>query len=250
MKTILAFLTSWLFSFRKPTSKPYIIVIEGLDGAGKETTTKALVAKLISRGYKVKTAAYPVYDKWHSFLVRYFLKGKFGKSPYSVPPRIASLFYSIDRFFHYHLTLGRQIREEEEATGQPYDFLILDRWTTASMLYQGAKEETRYHRISIAKYVEFVEYTLMRLPRPNKIFVLATTAEQSQDAMKNRQVLDINEKDLEYQQAVRRFLNELIAYYSWFPVATRNYEPPYEWYPVDDITEVIYGFIDHWSLRK
>jgi dTMP kinase len=236
--------------FKKRTKTPYIIVIEGLDGAGKETTTKELKSLLESGGYKVKTISFPMYDKWHSFLVRYFLKGKFGKSPYSVPARIASLFYAIDRFFGYHFGIKQDLKFEKGMTGSPYDFIIFDRYTTASMLYQGAKKDTTSKRLSVAKYIEFIEYTLLRLPRPDKTFVLSSTAEQSKEAMKNREVLDINEMDLEYQKNVRKFLNELILHYGWFPIATRKEDPPYEWYPVYDIIETIYAFIDHWALKK
>jgi len=245
-KKVKRFLSLWGKKFKKP----YIIVIEGLDGAGKETSTNALHDLLTNEGYKVKKISFPMYDRWHSFLVRWFLKGKFGNSPYSVSPRIASLFYSIDRFFGYHFSIVQDLKTEEEQTGEPYDFIIFDRYTTASMLYQGAKEDNRYHGISVAKFIEFVEYTLFRLPRPNKIFVLSSTAEQSKEAMKNRAKLDVNEADLAYQQNVRKFLNVLIDYYRWFPIATRHEDPPYEWYDPKDIAQTMYDHIEFYVFAS
>lgn len=229
---------------------PYIITLEGFDGAGKETTTKALKIYLESKGYKVKTVSFPMYDKWHSFLVRFFLKGKFGNSPYSVSPRIASLFYSFDRFFAYHFGLKWEIQDEEYHTGTAYDFIIFDRYTTASMLYQGAKGKNFYDKLRIAKYIEFIEYSLLRLPRPDKVFILKTTVGQSLDAMKSRDFLDINEKHTGYQEQVREFSNSLINVYKWFPITTRKPFPPYDWYPVQDIVDIIYAFIDYEALKK
>jgi dTMP kinase len=228
--------------------KPYVIGIEGLDGTGKETSTKGLKTLLESKGYKVKMVSFPMYHKWHAFLVSYFLKGKFGNSPYSVSPRIASLFYAIDRFFGYHFGIKQGIKAEAEATGHPYNFLIFDRYSTSNMLYQGAKGKTIKKGLRIAKFVDFVEHTLFRLPRPNKVFSLISSAEQSRDGMKNREALDILEKDLDYQRKVRKFMNTLIMEYKWFPVATRKDEAPYEWYPVEDIAEVMYSFIDFPAL--
>lgn len=217
---------------------PYIFVIEGLDGSGKETTTKKLYDILTEDGYKVLTVSFPMYDKWHSFLVRWFLKGKFGKSPYSVPPRIASLFYSFDRIIGYYTKVKSIIKN--------YDFVIFDRYSTSNMLYQGAKGKTYEDKISISNFIEFIEHKLFRIPKPNRVFVLISDSKSSREAMSNRKELDINERDINYQGEVEQFLHTLISLKNWDPIATRKFNSSNEWYPPEIIANSIY---DLWKEK-
>lgn len=211
---------------------PYIFVIEGLDGSGKETTTKKLYDILTEDGYKVLTVSFPMYDKWHSFLVRWFLKGKLGKSPYSVPPRIASLFYSFDRIIGYYTKVKSIIKN--------YDFVIFDRYSTSNMLYQGAKGKTYEDKISISNFIEFIEHKLFRIPKPNRVIVLISDSKSSREAMSNRKELDINERDINYQGEVEQFLHKLILLKNWDPIATRKFNSSNEWYPPEIIANSIY----------
>ena len=55
--------------------KGKFIVIDGIDGSGKATQTKLLVAKLKENGYKVKTIDFPQYEEnfFGKMVGRYFL---------------------------------------------------------------------------------------------------------------------------------------------------------------------------------
>jgi|HigsolmetaAR203D_1030402.scaffolds.fasta_scaffold00806_4 Thymidylate kinase len=228
------------------TKKPHIFVFEGLDGSGKETISKKFEEYLTAKGYRVLRVSFPMYDRWHSFLVRWFLKGKFGKSPYSVSPKIASFFYSFDRIIGYYTKILSKIHYAEDLQ-LDYDFIIFDRYTTSNMLYQGAKGKTLEEQLKICKFIEFVEYKLFRLPKPDYVITLITDPKHSRKDIINRGEMDINERDLSYQERVEKFMHTLINLNNWSPVAVRNYEPPHEWFPPQDIVESIY---EAWELSE
>jgi len=228
--------------------KPYIIVIEGLDGSGKETTKLTLEKLLKDKNYSVLTASFPMYERWHSFLVKWFLKGKFGKSPYSIPPKLACLFYTVDRFFGYHFYLKKFIELQEDLTGG-FHFIIFDRYSTSNMLYQAARGKNYYDKLKIVDFINWIEHKLLKLPKPNKVFFLKNSAIESREAMKNREQLDILEQDLVYQKNVDSFSDVLIYYQNWFPIATRNYVEPYERYTPEQIAQTIFEHIEDWAKR-
>ena len=50
-----------------------VIVIEGLDGSGKQTQTEKLYNRLIEEGKNVMKISYPRYDNQSSALVKMYL---------------------------------------------------------------------------------------------------------------------------------------------------------------------------------
>lgn len=58
--------------------KGSLIVVEGLDGSGKETQTKKLVERLTVEGLQVKKIEFPRYDSESSALIKMYLRGDFG----------------------------------------------------------------------------------------------------------------------------------------------------------------------------
>ena len=81
--------------------KHRLIVIDGLDGSGKQTQTERLTAALTERGYSVKHISFPDYNQPSSALVKMYLGGEFGKEPGDVNAYAASSFYAVDRFASY-----------------------------------------------------------------------------------------------------------------------------------------------------
>ena len=73
-----------------------LVVIEGLDGAGKRTLAKALTDALDARGAKVATGAFPRYgEDVHADLVHDGLHGRLGDLTDSVHGM--SVLYALDR---------------------------------------------------------------------------------------------------------------------------------------------------------
>lgn len=72
-------------------NKGKIIVIEGLDGSGKNTQAKLLTEKL-SEEFNIKRLSYPDYDSNSSALVKMYLGGELGDDPMAVNAYAASSF--------------------------------------------------------------------------------------------------------------------------------------------------------------
>ena len=74
-----------------------LIVLEGLDGAGKSTQVKMLDAYLQSAGQKTKFLHFPRYEApIYGDLIARFLRGDFGGND-AVHPQLVALLYSLDR---------------------------------------------------------------------------------------------------------------------------------------------------------
>ena len=69
-----------------------IIVIEGLDGCGKQTQSEKLYNRLVNENYNVKKIAYPRYENPSSSLVKLYLSGEFGKNANEVVHILLLLF--------------------------------------------------------------------------------------------------------------------------------------------------------------
>ena len=74
-----------------------LIVIDGIDGSGKQTQTELLKHKLISKGKKVITYEFPNYSTFFGKIIRDYLDGKFGDST-KVDAKLISILYALDRF--------------------------------------------------------------------------------------------------------------------------------------------------------
>lgn len=195
-------------------SKAKIVVIEGLDGAGKETASKALKKHLEFRGLKVEMISFPMYDKWHSFLVRLYLKGKFGKDPKTVNPKLTSFFYAIDRFFAWHFSIKKIAKN--------VDYIIFDRYSTSNMLYQSSKAKSLKEADEIIDFNVKLEYDLMRLPKPDVVVVLRNDMAVMAKNLATREVLDIHETNPSYMIKVRDRLDHVIKYCNWRSMSVIN----------------------------
>ena len=81
-----------------PQKRGKLIVIDGLDGSGKATQTKLLLAKLKKEGYKTAVTDFPqYYTAFFGKMVGRYLSGEFGKIN-QVSPYLASVLYALDRF--------------------------------------------------------------------------------------------------------------------------------------------------------
>ena len=70
-----------------------MIVIEWIDGTGKETQTNLLIKRIKEKGGKTAKTDFPQYGKKSAKMVEYYLNGKFGKAE-EVSPYLSSFFYA------------------------------------------------------------------------------------------------------------------------------------------------------------
>lgn len=119
-----------------------LVVIEGLDGAGKRTLSAALVATLTAQDASVTRMAFPRYDTdVHADLVRDALYGRLGDLADSVHGM--AVLFALDR---------RDAGDELRALRRRYDVVLLDRYIASNAAYGAA----RLHENADGPFVEWI----------------------------------------------------------------------------------------------
>jgi dTMP kinase len=119
-----------------------LVVIEGLDGAGKRTLADALAAALIAQHASVGRMAFPRYGTdVHADLVRDALYGRMGDLADSV--HAMAVLFALDR---------RDAAGELRALWRRHDVVLLDRYVASNAAYGAA----RLHEDADGPFVEWV----------------------------------------------------------------------------------------------
>lgn len=191
--------------------KGTLIVLEGIDGSGKETQASLLEKKLKEKGREVMHISFPDYESPSSALVKMYLKGDFGKNPEDVNPYAASLFYAVDRFASY--------RMKWKDFYQKGGIIIADRYTTSNMVHQMTKYEDKKARKDFLSWLEKTEYEELELPRPDLVILLDIPLRVSENLVKERArqggSMDIHEQHLGYLRKCHDAYQELVNLYGW-----------------------------------
>lgn len=197
--------------------KGKLIVIEGVDGSGKETQSKCLAEDLIKMNYSVLSQSFPRYEKDSSAMVRHYLAGDFGSHPEDISPYVASTFYAADRYAAY--------QEEMSAHLENGGIVIADRYTTANMVHQAAKIKDSQERHAFLRWLSDYEFGLLGLPRPNLVFFLNIPPEITAELMAERankitgeMAKDIHESDTEYLRQSYQNAMELAKEEGWIRI--------------------------------
>lgn len=191
--------------------KGTLIVLEGIDGSGKETQASLLEKKLEEKGREVMHISFPDYESPSSALVKMYLKGDFGKNPEDVNPYAASLFYAVDRFASY--------RMKWKDFYQKGGIIIADRYTTSNMVHQMTKYEDKKARKDFLSWLEKTEYEELELPVPDLVILLDIPLAVSENLVKERArqggSMDIHEQHLDYLRKCHDAYQELVSLYGW-----------------------------------
>jgi len=194
--------------------KGQLMVIEGVDGSGKETQTKLLYDRLLKQGEKVMKVSYPRYDKESSAMVKLYLSGAFGEDPSTVSPYIASTFYAADRYASY--------KEDYEDFLNQGGMVLADRYTTSNMVHQAGKIQDEKERKKFLDWLWDYEFNLYGLPIPDQVFFLNIPPEINEELIKNRnnkitgkQEKDIHEKSPEHLRDSYKSALALVHEYGW-----------------------------------
>lgn len=139
-----------------------LIVIEGLDGAGKRTLADRLGAQLGAAGAKVARRAFPRYAvDIHAELVRDALYGRLGDLGSSVHGM--ALLFALDR---------RDAAAELRGALREHDALLVDRYVASNAAYGAA----RLHQDAAGEFVAWVralEVDRFGVPVPDHHLLLA-----------------------------------------------------------------------------
>lgn len=171
-----------------------LVVIEGLDGSGKETQTRFLQEKLVAMGKKVKMVSFPDYEKPWSVLAKMYLSGEFGKDPEDVNPYAASVFFAADRYASYKADWEKLYKDET--------IILCDRYTGSNAIYQSVKLP-REEWDNFMSWLFDLEFGKMGLPKPDTTIYLKMHPETSKNLLARRYQeegtgQDIHEADEEY----------------------------------------------------
>lgn len=178
-----------------------LIVIAGIDGAGKETQCDKLHKKLVSKGMRAVIVSYPMYGKTlFGMLLHFVLKSEFAKlfsgsfGFANTDPLAASLLYAADR--RQSLPYLKQLIKEN-------DVVIFDRYVEANLIHQGGKIEMNSERRRFAEKIMKIEYDILELPKPDVTIYLHIPYEVSIKRAKLRakqrgETPDIVEMDKKY----------------------------------------------------
>ncbi len=192
-----------------------LIVLEGLDGAGKSTQVKLLKEYLISKGVNLRYLHFPRYDApLYGDLIGKYLRGDLG-SIEQVHPQIVALLFALDR-----MDASRTIREWLDAG----DCVLLDRYVYSNIAYQCAKimmqPQFAHKREELAEelrsWIFDTEYNRYGIPKPDLNLFLNVPIEfvdsklkESRSGDDDRDYLngksDIHEADIQFQVHVREF---------------------------------------------
>ncbi len=186
-----------------------LIVLEGLDGAGKSTQLNLLRNLASTMGHMTEFMHFPrtetpVYGE----LIARFLRGDFGEQDQVDPYKVALLFAG-DR-----AEAGPMLEEWLEE-GR---FVFLDRYVYSNIGFQCAKVDDPEKRRELKEWIENLEYRVYGLPHPDVSLFLDVPFRFTEERLaaqrkgKDREYLkgarDIHESSLDLQRRVREvYLN-------------------------------------------
>jgi dTMP kinase len=181
-----------------------LVVLEGLDGAGKSTQVKKLRTYLESIFGSIEYIHFPRYDApVYGDLISRFLRGDFGSNEV-VHPQLVALLFAEDRH-----GAAPEMKETLDNGGT----VLLDRYVYSNIAYQCAKLKDPDEAEKLRDWIFTTEYGNFELPKPDLNLFLdvpigfVESKLKSQRGGQDRDYLeggqDIHEADIEFQKKVR-----------------------------------------------
>lgn len=181
-----------------------LVVLEGLDGAGKSTQVKKLRTYLESLTGNLEYIHFPRYDApVYGDLISRFLRGDFGSNE-AVHPQLVALLFAEDRH-----GAGPAMKAVLDQGGN----ILLDRYVYSNIAYQCAKLADPQEAEELRNWIFNTEYGDFELPKPDlNIFLdvpigFVESKLRSQRGGSDRDYLegaqDIHEADIQFQIRVR-----------------------------------------------
>jgi len=181
-----------------------LVVLEGLDGAGKSTQVKKLKKYLESICSRLDYIHFPRYDApVYGNLISRFLRGDYGDLN-SVHPQLVALLYAEDRH-----NAAESMKSCLESGGS----ILLDRYVYSNIAYQCAKVKDEEEKENLRKWIIDTEFGDFKLPKPDlNIFLDVPIGFVEESLHANRQgsdrqylegAQDIHESSIAFQKSVR-----------------------------------------------
>ena len=175
-----------------------LIVVEGAcDGIGKSTQYTLLKERLIKDGNNVVSHHFPSYGEYQGVPVEKYLKGEFGDIE-DLSPYFINNLYAVDRAITWHSYLKKEYQNS---------IILLDRYTTSSLIYQSALIDDIEKRKEFIDYVISFEYEKLGIKEPDLVIFLEAPYDLVKKLRNERKVNDgiqndIHEKNDEFMRKV------------------------------------------------
>jgi len=153
-----------------------LISIEGIDGAGKETLQKGLLAKMRGMGRKARTLDFPDYQTPIGRMIRSFLEGET-----SLTPATRQLLYAANRF---------ERSGDIEAWLAAGDIVISDRYIPAGLAYG----------LALGLDLDWMRQVERIIPQPAWVLWIDISVETSRQRTGGR---DRYERDIQFLEVCR-----------------------------------------------
>lgn len=217
--------------------KGKLIVVEGAcDGIGKTTQYNKLCDRFKENGECVSSHHFPSYNTYQGIPVEKYLKGEYG-GPSELSPYFIHSLYANDRGITWYTKLKKLYEQG--------NIILLDRYTTSSIIYQSALIEDIEEKKKFIDHVIDFEYKKIGVKVPEHViflhapFDLVTeirNARKQNDGVTN----DIHESDLEFMKKVYDSAMFVANYLSWDKVQCNDGNKMRE---IDDIHEEVYSLV-------
>lgn len=180
-------------------------VIEGLDGSGKSTQIKLLLAYLKKHGQTCRYLHFPRTDNsLYGDLIARYLRGDLGPVE-SVNPYLVALIFAGDR---------NAAREDMENWISRKYTVVTDRYVISNIAFQCAKMTGEKEKQALKQWILELEYGHHAIPRPDMNIFLdvpfgftkknLTVSRRGTDRLYLKGNKDIHEQDLELQKKVKQ----------------------------------------------
>ena len=189
-----------------------IIVIEGAcDGIGKTTQYELLYKHLLADNNKVTTHHFPSYNVYQGKCVEEYLKGNYGKLD-ELSPYFINNLYASDRAITWYTKL--------KTAYEKGDTLLLDRYTTSSLIYQSAFFDNIEERTKFINYASDYEYNKLGMKEPDIVIFLTAPFELVNKLREERPdnagiANDIYERNVKHMKKIYDNSLFVAKYLSW-----------------------------------
>ncbi len=181
-----------------------LLVIEGVDGAGKSTQIKLLKDFFSKKGYKCEYLHFPRTDTpYFGELITRFLRGEFG-SLNEVDPYLVAMLYAGDRK-DASMMINNWLSDGK--------IVLLDRYVYSNIAYQCGKLNEITAQNKLMNWILSLEFTHFAIPKPDlNVFLDVPFAFTERNLANTRTggdrdylngTKDIHEKSMVFQKKVR-----------------------------------------------
>ena len=180
-----------------------IIVIEGIEGSGKETQSKLLVESLNKLGIKSIEFSFPMYDTPTGRIFKDCLLNNnnyFNEGINSLDPELVCLYTAADRKYN--------IKRIKEYLNNDY-IVVINRYTSSNMANQGSKYNDSEDRFYMYQWIDKLEYWLLKLPKPDYTILLNMPYKYN-----NQLSFDLTKENSKQERVLQAYL-ELAGLYNW-----------------------------------